>query len=176
MEAKIYVGTYKKYNEGDLTGSWIDLTELSEREDFDTACKVIHSDETDAELMYQDTNGILSEMPKDWISESSIDDKVFEFITAYQDDETQGEAFLKWLKICGYTGDFHYLQTQFEESYEGEYESEEAFGEHAAEEMGYYAAMEKAGINASYFDVESYTRDLFLGDYHYSEGSVYRNL
>jgi antirestriction protein len=42
--------------------------------------------------------------------------------------------------------------------------------------MGYYAAMEKAGINVFYFDEEAYARDLFMSDYFYTGGVVFRNL
>ena len=30
----VYVGTYKKYNEGSLFGSWVDLTKFDSKEDF----------------------------------------------------------------------------------------------------------------------------------------------
>lgn len=50
----IYVGTYHKYNCGSIAGKWLNLTEYSSKEEFYEACKELHSDEEDAEFMFQD--------------------------------------------------------------------------------------------------------------------------
>lgn len=176
MEARIYVGTYGKYNAGSLFGQWIDLTKCTDKETFIEACQFLHNDENDPELMFQDYDGILHDIPKSWVSESSISEEVFEFLEHFSDEEARGEAFLNWVSISGYNGDFHYLLSHFEEAYQGDYDSEKAFAEYLAEEMGWYSAMKKAGINEYYFDEEAYARDLFMSDYTYSNGVVYRNL
>jgi antirestriction protein len=176
MEAKIYVGTYGKYNGGSIKGEWLDLTKYANKKAFVKACKKLHKGEHDPEYMYQDYEGILTDMPKDWIGESHLSDIVFEFIAAYKDDEEKGEAFLNWKSHTGYTGELDYLIGLFDEAYEGKYDSEKAYAEYLAGEMGYYAAMKKAGLNECYFDEEAYARDLFMGDYFYSDGVVYRNI
>ena len=177
MEAKIYVGTYSKYNNGSLFGQWIDLTKYEDKAAFVKACKKLHKGEHDPEYMYQDYDGIITDMPQTWISESHLSEQVFEFIKHYKDDkEEKGEAFLNWLSNVGYTGDFDYLVGEFEEAYVGKYDNEKAYAEHLADEMGYYAAMEKAGINTAYFDEEAYARDLFMSDYNYMGGVVFRNI
>lgn len=51
---KLYVGTYAKYNNGDLSGAWLDLDRFANAEEFEAACKLIHRDEHDPELMFQD--------------------------------------------------------------------------------------------------------------------------
>lgn len=51
---KLYVGTYAKYNNGDLSGAWLDLDRFANAEEFEAACKRIHRDERDPELMFQD--------------------------------------------------------------------------------------------------------------------------
>ena len=173
MEAKIYVGTYGKYNEGNLYGSWIDVTKYSNKEEFYTACKELHKDEPDPELMFQDYEGILYDMPKCWIGESHISETVFEFLDHFSDAEEKGEAFLNWKNSVGYTGDMHYLTSKFEEAYEGKYDSEKAYTEYLIEEMG---ILDKMGTLSSYFDYESYARDLFMTDYMYLDGVVYRNI
>ena len=33
-EARVYVGTYGKYNNGSLFGAWLDLSDYSDKEDF----------------------------------------------------------------------------------------------------------------------------------------------
>jgi antirestriction protein len=176
MEAKIYVGTYGKYNAGNLFGKWLDLTNYSDKSTFVKACKKLHKGEHDPELMYQDYEGILHQMPKCWIGESHVSDIVFEFIEAYKDDDEKGEALLNWMSHTGYTGDFDYLQSVFEEAYVGKYDNEIAYAEYLAEESGWFDALEKAGINAAYFDEEAYARDLFMSDYFYSDSVVYRNI
>lgn len=69
-EARVYVGTYGKYNNGSLFGAWLDLSDYSYKEDFYEACRELHKDEEDAEYMFQDYEDI----PEARISESWISD------------------------------------------------------------------------------------------------------
>jgi antirestriction protein len=55
---KIYVGTYSKYNNGSIAGAWLYLAEHGNAEDFLAACKELHKDEIDPELMFQDFDDI----------------------------------------------------------------------------------------------------------------------
>ena len=52
-EAKVYVGTYGKYNNGSLFGAWLDLSDYSDKEEFYEACRELHKDEEDAEYMFK---------------------------------------------------------------------------------------------------------------------------
>lgn len=52
---KIYVGTYAKYNAGDLSGAWLSLRDYSTYEELIEACLELHSDEAEPELMIQDS-------------------------------------------------------------------------------------------------------------------------
>ena len=72
----VYVGTYAKYNNGNLQGDWLDLEAYADKEDFIAACKALHSDEADPELMFQDWEGV----PDGMISECSLSEEIFEFI------------------------------------------------------------------------------------------------
>ena len=173
MEAKIYVGTYGQYNAGSLFGKWLDLTDYTDTEEFYEACKELHKGEHDPEFMFQDYDGILYNMPKNWIGESHISEDVFTFLERFAKDETRGEAFLSWIKNAGYNGDFWYLVNAFEEAYEGEYDSPEDYTDYIVEEMG---ILKNMGSLSSYFDYKAYTRDLFMCDYTYINGVVYRNL
>jgi antirestriction protein len=173
MEAKIYVGTYGKYNAGSLFGRWLDLADYSDKVAFNEACKELHKDEHDPEYMFQDYEGILHDMPKCWISESSLSEIVFEILDHFSDDEDKAQAFIDWVKSSGYQGDFHYLISNFDEAYMGAYDNERAYGEELINEMG---ILDKMGSLSSYFDYEAYTRDLFMSDYTYINGIVYRNL
>jgi antirestriction protein len=173
MEAKLYVGTYSKYNAGRLTGKWLDLTEYSDKEEFYEACQEFHKDEEDPEFMFQDYEGILHDMPSWLIEESYIDSDVFDYLQAFENDEERAEAFFKWVKYAGYKGDYYYLMSKFEEAYEGKYSSPEDYAEYLVEEMGILKAM---GRYSYYFDYSAFARDLFMTDYMYLDGVVYRNL
>ncbi len=70
---KLYVGTYAKYNSGSLAGAWLDLDRFANAEEFEAACRKLHRDERDPELMFQDVE---TDPGCDWqeglYSESSI--------------------------------------------------------------------------------------------------------
>ena len=111
---KIYVGTYKKYNEGSLAGEWVDLTQFKNKEDFFKYCYKLHDDEVDPELMFQD----FEYFPEEFYSECSISDNLWEWI-ALEDD--QKEILDAYFKCFG--GDFKEAMAKFEDKYFGHYES-----------------------------------------------------
>ena len=78
LNAKVYVGTYEKYNNGSLEGAWIDLAE-HDKESFFEACKELHG-EGEHEFMFQDWECPVESL----ISECGIDDKLWELM---EDDE-----------------------------------------------------------------------------------------
>ena len=44
-EARVYVGTYNKYNSGSLFGKWLDLSDYSDKDEFMEACRELHKDD-----------------------------------------------------------------------------------------------------------------------------------
>ena len=50
----LYCGTYGKYNSGNFSGIWVDVSTFDSYEDFVNFCLAIHADESEPELMYQD--------------------------------------------------------------------------------------------------------------------------
>ena len=72
--ARVYVGTYAKYNAGSLEGKWLSLEDYANKAEFIAACLELHKDEADPELMFQDWEGVPSWM----IGESHIDPEVWE--------------------------------------------------------------------------------------------------
>ena len=44
-EARIYVGTYAKYNNGSLQGEWVELSDFYDLDGFMERCAEIHEDE-----------------------------------------------------------------------------------------------------------------------------------
>jgi antirestriction protein len=71
MTARLYVGTYAKYNNGSINGAWIDLEDHGDKVSFLAACAELHKDESDPELMFQDFEGF----PRSLYSESSVSDE-----------------------------------------------------------------------------------------------------
>lgn len=163
-ECRLYVGTYAKYNNGDLTGAWLDLSDYNDQEDFIEACKELHKDETDPELMFQDSENI----PESLYSESSVNENLWEYMEL---DEDEREALSDWLD----NGNEFDIDS-FRDDFAGQWGNEEKFADNLAEELGYFAAMKEAGMNEAYFDVSAFARDLFCGDYWISDnGYVFRN-
>ena len=71
---RVYVGTYEKYNNGNLKGKFLPIELFEDSNSFYEACKNLHSDESDPELMFQDWE----EIPEGLIGESYINPIVFE--------------------------------------------------------------------------------------------------
>lgn len=127
-EAKVYVGTYAKYNNGSLSGAWLDLSDYSDKEEFYEACRELHKDEEDAEYMFQDWENV----PEGLIDESWISENFFALRDAVEDlSDTEQEAFFVW---CNYKShdlgeeDADDLVRDFRDEYQGEYDDEEDFG------------------------------------------------
>ena len=93
--ARVYVGTYAKYNNGSLSGAWLDLSDYSDKKEFYEACRELHKDEEDAEYMFQDWENV----PEGLIGESWISENFFAVRDAVEDlGDTEQEAF-----SCGAT-------------------------------------------------------------------------
>ena len=110
-DAKVYVSTYKKYNEGSLNGGWLNLSDYSNKEEFYEACQELHKDEEDADALVRD----------------------------------------------------------FQDEYQGQYDDEEDFAYQIVEECQDLPEFAK-----TYFDYEKFARDLFMCDYWFDGGFVFR--
>lgn len=164
---RVYVGTYGKYNRGNLSGAWLNISEYANKAEFTEACKRLHADEINPEFMFQDWANV----PEGLITESSINDDLFminDFAAILTEEEKI--AFQFWLS---YRPDLWY---KFTDCYIGDYSSEinpeEAFAESIAPDFSaIYAAVtdraarEQLATLEMYFDSAKYARDLFLTDY-----------
>lgn len=156
--AKIYVGTYAKYNNGSIEGKWLDLEDYSDKEEFYEACAELHEDEEDPEFMFQDYEECLG-----MVSESFIDEKIFELLQSDHDIEAI-EAYM----YCYGEWD----EQRFEDAYVGEWKDDEDFAYDQAEQMG---DIEK-DVRWPYtcIDWASAARDL-MWDYTEHNGHYFRN-
>ena len=168
-EARIYVGTYAKYNEGSIEGKWLDLSDYSDKEEFYEACRELHKDEHDPELMFQDWEYI----PSGLIGESWLSDNIFEIIEAIDDmDDDKKVAFEVWLNHESYdlsSKDINDLISSFEYDFQGAYKDEEDYDDEDVEEC--YVLPEYA---KSYFYYVKFDRDLFMNEYWFDGGYVFR--
>lgn len=161
----LYCGTYGKYNSGNLSGMWLNVSTFDDYEDFENFCLAIHADERDPELMYQDYEN----MP-DSLYHESMGEKEFNKIEEYCElcDEYSVEAvddFLEWDS----TEDLDNMH----DAYVGVYDSREDFAREIVSDC--YDIENIMGNLACYFDYEAFARDLFMGDYYFgSHGTVLR--
>lgn len=128
----IYLGTYRKYNSGDLFGMWIDLTTFGNYEEFCDFCTRVHYDELDPEFMVQD----FCNYPRSLYHESGLptaqEFRQIQNLAALNKDER--EAYSIYLDIYNEKADLE----EFREHYVGKYESGEEFAEQLCEECGYF--------------------------------------
>lgn len=169
QDAQIYVGTYRKYNEGSLYGKWMLLSDYSDIEEFIEACKVLHEDEEDAEFMFQDYESI----PEVLISESWLSENFFDLRDVmYGLDTDQQEAFMVWVEYLSHnlaSEDAYNLVGKFREEYQGRYDSQEDFAYEHIE-----SCYELSEFAKTYFDYDKFARDLFVTDYWEDGGFVFR--
>ena len=172
--ARLYVGTYAKYNAGTLKGAWLNLYDYNDKEEFYNACRELHADEKDPEFMFQDAENI----PESLYSESYVNEFIWEILSRI-DEISNVEAFFEF---CDYmypspfeTGaNIDDFISDFDDAYQGEFDSEEDFAEYIVNEC--YNIEKTMGSLANYFDYESFARDLFLTDYHMIGNYVFRRI
>ena len=161
----LYCGTYGKYNSGNFSGIWVDVSTFDDYEDFENFCLAIHADEENPEIMCQDGENI-----PDSLCCESMGEKEFNQIAEYCElcDEYSVEAvddFLEWDS----TEDLDNMH----DAYVGVYDSREDFAREIVSDC--YDIENIMGNLACYFDYEAFARDLFMGDYYFgSHGTVLR--
>lgn len=160
----VYCGTYRKYNEGNLFGAWIDLSSCFDWEDFMDVCHRLHADEYDPELMFQD----FQYFPERWYSEGSFTEEKFDKILLWWSlDEDKQEAYEKYMWLFGDEDIEH-----FKKAYVGYFRNQEDFARREVSELYPYVANSNLEI---YFNYEKYASDLFNGEYCWEDGYVFRN-
>jgi antirestriction protein len=148
--SRVYVGTYRKYNEGSIAGEWLELEDYDSRADFYEACRELHSDETDPELMFQDWE----EIPGKYITESSIDEALWDWLEL---TEYEREIASIYIDDVDQSAD----PKQAIEAYDGEYESNEDWARELWESTGMADEIPKFAQN--YIDYKSFAHDAHIG-------------
>lgn len=147
--ASVYVGTFAKYNSGSIKGAWLDLDSYRDHEDFIEACKELHKDENDPELMFQD----YEEFPKRYYSESNISEDLWEYLAL---DTTDQEIVNAYFENVNSDGSFK----EALEAYLGTFKSPEDWAIQHLEDTGEIDSIPKHLLY--YFNYEEYARDCQL--------------
>lgn len=168
-EARIYVGTYAKYNNGTLQGEWVSLSDFYDLDGFMEHCAEIHGNEEAPEYMFQDWENI----PEGLIDEGNLEENFFELRDELDKlNDTEKEAFWVWaynegVNLCK---DAYFLVRSFQSAFVGRYADKEEF---AKELVG--MEHELSEFVLSYFDYSKYADDLFMADFWFEDGYVFRN-
>jgi len=158
MENKVYVGTYAKYNAGSIAGAWLNLADYEDKDAFFEACRKLHSDENDPELMFQDWEGLASAA----VSECDIEDAAFELANLDKHELEAVEAFIA-LSGCG-------LEESIESARDG-YGCYDSPTEWAAFEIEAFGDIPEH--LQGYIDLESYARDNLPPTSGYHKGTFW---
>lgn len=160
----VYVGTYRKYNEGSLYGAWIDLTACYDYDEFMEVCHKLHADESEPELMFQD----FMYFPERWYAEGSFSEEKFDKIMEWWTlDDKKKEAYEKFMWLFG-EEDIE----KFNNAYVGKYTWQEDFAKVIIAELHPEVAhsdMER------FFNYEKYAQELFESDFTWEKGYVFKN-
>ncbi len=158
--SKIYVACLSAYNNGHLHGEWIDANQ-------------------EVHCIHEDIQKMLKCSPVPCAEEWAIHDyEGFERlnISEYESIESVAnyaqlimEHGAAYAAYAGYIGTEYATEEGFEEAYQGEWESEEAFAEHIADET-----MDIPEHLQFYLDYEKFARDLFINDYFSEEGGNFK--
>ena len=159
--ARIYVGTYGKYNSGSIKGEWLDLDDYADKDEFHEACHELHKDENDPEFMFQD----FEDIPEGMVSESGIDAEVWDYLALDEHDQAKVEAMVEWF---GYETKDAISNIDNCDFYEGMDLKELA--EHFVDE-GLFGDISDTIIN--YIDYEAIARDLSI-DYTETDKGCFR--
>ena len=158
-ELRVYVGTFGKYNRGSLAGKWLNIKDYKNVDEFDKACRQLHSNEYDPEFMFQDWEYI----PNKFIGGGWIDPKLFELIHHPNMEHMDINALWDFLDDVDFTNlETYEIIEKFEECYRGYWDS---FREFAYEEFGKCPH----GCHCeNYIDWDKYAHDL-QQDYTYTD-------
>jgi antirestriction protein len=157
---KIYVGTYAKYNNGSIAGAWITLTDYNDAEQFIDACKELHKDEIDPELMFQDFDDIHKSYCHEYIDMQ----EVYYYVNAcLSDNKDVIDAGL----------DCEIPLDSILDAYQGQYDSDSEFAYDMADQCG-YLILETNAWPYNCIDWHKAARELMF-DFNQSNGHYFSN-
>lgn len=146
MTARVYVGTYAKYNAGSITGRWLDLEDYADHDAFIEACRELHKDEDDPELMFQDYEGF----PDAYYGESHIKPELWDWLELSEQEREVVDTYLAHV-------DQHADPKTALDAYVGHFDSPEDWAQDRWIECGLLDLI--PGSLRNYIDYKAYARD-----------------
>lgn len=132
QNACIYVGSYYKYNNSNLYGKWLNLSDYSNYDDLLEAMRELHSDEDDPEYHFQDYEHCELFEKFGLIGESFLSPEIYEIAEQINESEYDIEVFEACIDCLGKT-DFQSLLEYVNNFYYGEYANDIEFVEYLYE-------------------------------------------
>lgn len=127
---KVYVGTYNKYNNGNLGGEWVDLNDFSSYEEFLDDCKDIHKDEAEPEFMIQDVEEEWSGEKAMFYKNGSVSEEYWEFMEELSKCGIADQVIFEYLSVSGdFEGSAKDMLDGVMENYVGCYNSFEDYAD-----------------------------------------------
>jgi antirestriction protein len=148
--ARIYVGTYAKYNSGSIAGKWLDCEDYADKEEFLQACAELHKDEADPELMFQDHEDI----PAGMVGESHVDAALWDWLELDEDDRELLAAYRDCMNDDGADID------KARDAFQGIHDTERDFAQQLADDIGAIPADATWPMNC--IDWDQATRELMM--------------
>ena len=171
-EIQIYVGTYKKYNEGSIFGKWLKLSDYSDFDELQTAMRELHNSEDDPEFMFQDYEMASLFEQLGLISECSISPQIYEVIEKIESSDYSLEVIESFVDCFGIYDSLDDVLEKIEESYNGEFDSDEDFVENLLINT---ASIPSDLPSYVYIDWTRTARDVMM-DYSTSNNYYFRNI
>lgn len=168
QDAEVYVGTWAKYNEGNLYGKWMKLSDFNNHEEFVKACRELHKDEEDPEFDIQDYQYI-----DGYLTDSLFhSDLYWDMLEVINDNpHVDWDMIAVWCDLKSVeietADDLEDAISDAEEHYRGKFDSDEEFAEQEMEEM---FPQDLPSWIRNNIDWEGVARDLM---YDYSEQDGY---
>lgn len=168
----IYVGTYAKYNNGSLQGSWLEISNYSNYDELLETMRELHQDEDEPEFMFQDYKCNQFFIKQKLISECHLSANIYEIAEQINNSDYDFEVIEAYAECMSYYHeDISDLLDNLSDSYYGEYSSDEDFAQTTLEQDGSILENLPSYI---YIDWEATARHLMY-DYMSSNGYYFRN-
>lgn len=163
MDVRVWVGCLAHYNDGELIGDWVNATDAS-----DWQCPRKNPDDiyTNCEETWcfdHEIPGVEGELAPGTAAEWGAR------FAELSDDEA--EPYGIWLDIAGHIFPDNATVEAFRDVYMGSHDSEKDFAYHLLEDSGMFDGWPEAA--KTYFDWDSYARDLFIDGYTFDKGHVF---
>ena len=153
----VYVGTYRKYNNGSLRGAWVNLSEFSTQSEFYDHIQQLHADEDDPEYMFQDYENF----PSCFYGESWLDERLWVWLNLDADNRKICTLYFEQVNQEGTIEDAL-------ENFRGEYDSKESYAREFLDDCGSLSGLSEE--LRWFFDFEAYTDNLEIsGDVTFVE-------